>query len=164
MKHLLFLLVLTLSINTTNAQDATLQETIDWLNIYGFEDNFSDVNKRKTKVECDVSLNKNGVASFYFIYFEMSKDDSDWREREYDNYERFSILQVKFIYLYPPIGNRQGYTIRIGVQNKDISLFVEFPDKEKAISLFKALKHLNTFYSHEIQFIDKIRPDLKNKF
>ncbi len=42
--------------------------------------------------------------------------------------------------------------------------YLSFLNKESAISLFKALKHLNTFYNHEIQFIDKIRPDLKNKF
>jgi len=168
MKNLLFLLVLTVSISTVKAQDATLQETIDWLNIYGFEDNFEKDNLsaggwKKTKVKCDVSLNKSGVANFNFIYF-VRYDDSDWREREYNNYESFSILQVKFIELIPPTGNRKGYAIIIGAETKDKYYAVEFPDKEKAISLFKALKHLNTFYNHEIQFIDKIRPDLKNKF
>lgn len=169
MKHLLLLLVLTVSISTVKAQDATLQETIDWLNIYGFEDNFEKDNLsaggwKKTKVKCDVSLNKNGVANFNFIYFVRYNDDSDWRTREVENYKHFSILQVKSINLIPPTGNRKGYAIIIGAETNDKYYAVEFPDKEKAISLFKALKHLNTFYSHEIRFIDKIRPDLKNKF
>ena len=155
MKQLLFLLVLTVSINTTKAQDATLQETIDWLNIYGLKENGTSysnpditytntwyLTKKNEKLHFELKNFKNGI--------ELLKERS-----------RFFYEDINWIKL-SQVG--QYFKVTIDCKETGDQHYLSFLNKEKAISLFKALKHLNTFYNHKIQFIDKIRPDLKNKF
>ena len=158
MKNLLFLLVLTVSINTTKAQDATLKETIDWLNIYGLKENGTSysnpditytntwyLTKKNEKLHFELKNFKNGI--------ELLKERS-----------RFFYEDINWILLSQI---DQHFTVTIDckeTENQFDQYYLSFLNKESAISLFRALKHLNTFYNHKIQFIDKIRPDLKNKF
>ncbi|WP_147679196.1 hypothetical protein [Algibacter pacificus] len=94
MKHLLLLLVLTVSTNTTKAQDATLQETTDWLNIYGSKENgISYSNPDKTYTNTWYLTKKNEKLHFELKNFENGTELLKERSRF------FMMISIGFSFL-----------------------------------------------------------------
>lgn len=161
MKYI-FILFLFASSLTYAQSDATLEETIKWLDVYGVNENLSREEYKnsggwyETKIIWDVHLNSKGETKFKYRE-KYRSDETPWKD---DSLDDFSIYDITSIELNPP-NDARDYYIFIQYRTKGY-LLIEFADKEKATSLFKALKHLATFYDNEIKLKDTV--SLKDKF
>jgi len=168
---ILLFLAFTFSVQFANAQsDATKEETISWINIYGAKGAESGKSGGITRSRTDIYINEvNEMAIITTERWWLDLDDPKaWKENGKNFRKMYRISDIEFIMLQPVVEDEYNYDkgyykVRLLLKDKEIygSFFV-FPDKEKANSLFKALKHLASFYETNIEFIDQV--SLENKF
>jgi hypothetical protein len=159
-----------------NAQDATLEETIDWLSEYGLEGNIKTQIAKGNKLAGDINIewtiDKKSTTHFEFTYIRYwKKKGSRSFEPSCSDREKYSIFEysdlnsvqlkddsVELKFNYDAVKARNSSdsctygSLKIVFQN----------NKDKATSLFKALKHLNNFRNADIKFINL--SEIKNKF
>lgn len=158
MKQILLIITLFIGLENVNAKDATLEETIEWLEYYGEsytkEYNYFEI----FNFEC-----KNEIISNGYSY------KSDNRSHVFKINDNKS---VKHIILYPykcETGTCPNIEITGGagksydsVEDK-ASVRVTFDDIEKATKFYNALKHMYSFYDDcNPTFENKL--ELENKF
>ncbi|WP_147679197.1 hypothetical protein [Algibacter pacificus] len=169
MKHLLFLLVLTVSINTTKAQDATLQETIDWLKSYGLTDNINVNNGTRIKLWNFILDDNKGIDIRWLTEYK-DNDYYEWKDNPKGVFKTY-LENIESIELYSGsvvISVKQYYygegLDNIASHKNIIVAFDNDNNKEKRLlSLYNALKHLFSFYPDStIKFSNRV--ELKNKF
>ncbi|MBN2615392.1 MAG: hypothetical protein JXR71_06825 [Bacteroidales bacterium] len=184
MKKTIFLLVAltTLSVSFVQAQTGdngpTLDQTIAWLNYYGFSGNTDHGgNGVLDKIgDVRISIDNNTVR-----FIDNSYEKSIWSQKEnsqiyssldqapwkYQRTNNFTLQQVSSIAVIPPADYNGDVIVDyevIIVTSVTVSRIIRiaFTDKKRAVSLYKALKHLNSFYNYDIKFINKL--SLKNAF
>jgi len=163
---ILLFFALALSVQFTNAQsDATKEETVQWLDIYGLTGNLERIEHERigwfeTMYKWDVYLNKEGITTFVFNQKFRDDENNNWVDNNRDTQTNSgTIMEISIVQIYPSDG---GYRVSILVEKKFGGVNIFFNKKENAISLYKALKHLASFYDTNIEFYDMV--SLKNKF
>lgn len=171
MKIILILFIFSSSL-TYAQSDATLEETVKWLGIYGLEDNLEQGDSYEIKVKWEVSF-KDDMVRFRVNEKYRNDDNPEWRNNNTENpYDEFTIKEIYGVFLGPPgtygIDEYKGYRLQIVWTDTDYpdtdypDVTIIFPNKKNALSLFNALKHLNSFYNNEIKFVDNV--SIKDKF
>ncbi|WP_430399354.1 hypothetical protein [Flavobacterium sp.] len=183
----LFLALITIVPFSHAQSDATLEETIEWLNEYGKvhesvviigkteyslnvgEFSFSNSDSTILIIQDITTRNYNEglnmyiddvIRQKYFLYLNNTKLIT------LKPYESKYIIELNGdldYYYYENKENGQHYSFKNkenSLKNKTLS-FV-FNDGDTANSTFKAIKHLSTFFNYTITFKDK--NELKNKF
>jgi hypothetical protein len=173
MKQTLLIIALFIGIGSVNAQsDATKEETLDWLNIY-----FPKFSRQAT-----IDFLDSDKLTNFMIKINYKQDGMIRRLLYDDNYDDIFRHEM---YLTSVI------KIEIGLTQKNDIYYIFFVGKDKSVSrnrscegcvkdgkgeyvsfyfsnktelerVYKALKHLFTFYNQEVKFVDKIA--LANKF
>jgi hypothetical protein len=181
MKQILLIIALFIGLGNVNAQsDATLEETVQWLNYYGIkgngviEDNSTDGYYEK-KVEWKVTLNSKKMVDFEMkqkrksAYRNMTWGPGCTKGPDVVNFDLNDIKKLSlkessnsFIVVF-------YFKDSVGDKNVDYECLsnlkfqtIFFEDKKNANSLFKAMKHLNSIISSNIEFINPT--ELENKF
>jgi hypothetical protein len=165
MKKTLLIITLFIGLGNVNAQsDATLDETIQWLNTYGIKENsgertlYKDGAWSETMYNWNVFLNNEGIATFEFTKRFRDDVDNNWRNNNSNTPTTSgTIMEISRIGIKP---SSAGYRVWISRERPGASFY--FNNKNDANSLFKALKHLSSFYKTKIEFTDLV--SLKNKF
>lgn len=153
MKKKLLIIALFICFGNISAQaNATLQETINWLNKYGVA--LIKVDKADTAHELE--FNK-----YQIRIYRVSKNIGERAE----SYQLKDIRKIEVDRAYE---NSEICTVKIvgsGTLNSEyryLATYIHFNNKEDAYRFYKALKHLFSFYNYEINFKNTI--ELENKF
>jgi len=153
MKKILLLLSLVLTFTTTHAQsDATIEETIDWINTFAFQKAY-DIN----------SHNKRHYSIFYIE--EYSELQLRKQDEEYDNLEYEKIPIKSFVKLRTSVRGDGSYFIALYFTKQssgNSTYFFSLPDKKITERTFKALKHLFKLLNHNLVIKDTL--SIENKF
>lgn len=172
MKKTLFIIALFIGFGNVNAQsDATKEETLNWLNTY-FKKFAYEATLQNTKggyfTHFHISISSKGE-----IHTELSKKNSEaWYQ------EDVKITSISTI-IIEPMSTNENYLLDFWVNDRSVEVFYErngddpkidkisvmrlyFSNKTELERVYKALKHLFTFYNQEVEFVDKIA--LANKF
>jgi hypothetical protein len=160
MRKLIFLLAVTLLSQMVVAQqqsDATLEETIQWISQFTETSKYERGNFENSTTFYVVSHSINDL-TFYYERNEIRLDD--YKNRGYE--VNFNLSEVTDIWLrkhwiYDDI---YGISIYVGDKNHFIDFY---QNKDLATRMFKALKHLCSFYpQYKIEIKD--RTSFENKF
>ena len=173
MKKTLLIIALFIGFGNVNAQsDATKEETLNWLNTY----------LKKFAYEATLQNTKGGNFTHFYIsirskgeiHTELSKKNSEaWYQ------EDVKITSISKI-IIEPMSTNENYLLEFWVNDRSVEVFYDngdgddpkikkmavmtlyFSNKTELERVYKALKHLFTFYNQEVEFVDKIA--LANKF
>ena len=185
MKKLLFIAILTFSYLQINAQkkykSATLQETIDWLQIYGNQ-LMANANYDDTNQTYFLNFTKNDTINYIKSdYLYSVKDvDNQYDNREFSNFhidlKLSEIIKIEALNDYVPILNLYNSNnifsgnCYCNDSNPEIpekktlnNLVVQFKNKEGLLRYYNALKYLYKFKKiTNTVFTENI--SLENKF
>jgi hypothetical protein len=174
MKKLIFLLAVILLSQMVVAQqqsDATLEETIEWLNKYSFSKKEEKTNRSWHLEKSELTIqNFNNTITFkteLYEHFKYFYSDGSLREDKglkisAASYEPdFKLQEVKKIWTNP---FDDLVILNFNLQNgKTASLIYWGEDMNLAKRVYKALKHLFSYYpQYKVIFEDKT--ELENKF
>ena len=163
-KAILILTLLLTCVVSSNAQsDATLEETIQWINLYGLKDNGVSI------------MNSDGSGSEYTQKWTLSNDNTiifniESLEKVFGKNhpekntttEKWQLSEITRINC-GPADYGLGYYVTLIISGQNLTHWdVHFQKSENAERLFSALKHLCSFFEYEIKFGNMIT--LENKF
>lgn len=158
MKQTLLTLCLLLAFGTTKAQnDATLEETIDWINNFGISKAIYSDGITKASNKINVSQSKGAINFYIYREYESGKEKESYRKYLFnDNYvillsPNKSLYQVEIIIDY----DRED---KKGFSKYDYN----FNDKTQAEKVLKAFKHL--FDLVHVKYREKNMFLIENKF
>ena len=184
MKKTLLIIALFIGLGNVNAQsDTTLEETVQWLNYYGIKENgiITDASKEsysEQKAEWKVILNSKKMVDFEMKQkLKSARGNMTWRIdcSKGPDEVNFDLNDIKKLSLKESSNSFIGFIVvfyfKDSISNKNVdyecpshleSQVIFFEDKKNANSLFKAMKHINSLISSNIEFINPT--ELKNKF
>jgi len=172
MKKALLIITLFIGIGNVNAQsDATKEETLNWLNTYWIKLSYQEMMESNNNIytKLYIAIDHNGKRD---LALDMRNDA--YSKRIYMNTNLNSVTKIQLAPL-----QKNGYKISIITDTQSVE-FMEINDDEDtrkwkgysfvtnfskqtdAFRVFKALKHLYTFYNYKVEFVDKV--SIENKF
>ncbi|WP_055445534.1 hypothetical protein [Lacinutrix himadriensis] len=153
--RILFLCFFT-AINFSNAQ--TKKETIKWLDTYP-----------KLLQDNDKYYSYSGFSGYQLDFFTSEKDgvaNLTWMEKSNTTppyYQRTNVEKIYRIVLFPTEkSNKKWYKLRLICEEGVSNIMFIFKSKDSALRVYKAIKHLTTFYDTDIEFDDQV--SLEDKF
>ena len=161
MKKTLLIITLFIGLGNVNAQsDATLEETKEWLEIYGSK-LIQDPDKSFIDYELDFDGNKIMISYLWTrdgnVYKKTISDFKSIKRVKY--YPADSHFEILIIAGEGYRTNTEGNVVK----DSDISFGLEFTTKENATKIYNALKLLYSFYEDcNPKFENKV--ELENKF
>jgi hypothetical protein len=172
MKKTLLIIIIFIGLGNVNAQsDASKEETLSWLNTY----------LQKFSKQATIDTYGNDYTSLR-VQINNAQDGLIHRQLSDENYiniyrHEMYLTSVIKISMGPDRDN-DTYYIAIWGKDKSVSVYEEtdykekeysdnsiffsFSNKEEALRVFKALKHLFTFYNQGVEFVDTV--SIENKF
>jgi hypothetical protein len=164
MKKAILIIVLFIGLGNVNAQSgATLEETKEWLEIYGSK-LIQNPDNNFINYQLDFDGNK------IMISYELTYDEIVYETTISD---LKSVKSITYLPLSSDSGSGFSIIIRGGagywkntkgdmVKESSNYILLRMITKKNATRVFNALKHLYTFYNNKVQFIDKV--SIENKF
>ncbi len=153
-KIILTIVVFLVGLNFSIAQSKT--ETIEWLDTY-------------PEILQDNAKYYNNFSGYQLKFFVSENDEVTkltWMEESDDTspyYQRTNVENIYRIILYPKEKNSQKwYNLQLYCKEGVSNILFIFQEKDSALRVYKAIKHLTTFYDTDIEFEDKV--SIENKF
>lgn len=169
---MMFVLLFICMINKINAQQEdgpTLEETVEWLDTYVDEYGhyagvYGDV--ADGGLHCTLNDEREVILSYHIV----SEKNGDYDKKNYQ--DRFNIKHIEKIMFLPNTINNEYKIHIIGIPKFNLGhkdwkqydmFFLLFKDKSEALRVYKAFKHLYSFFpDYDTEFVDKV--SLEDKF
>lgn len=157
-------LFLTCIISSNAQSDATLEETIQWINLYGLKGN--GVSIRESDGSGSEYTQKWALSNDNTIIFNIENMEkvfgTDYIEETNTMTAKWQLSEITRI-ICGPADYVLGYHVTLIISGQNLTYWdVHFQKSENAERLFSALKHLCSFFEYEIKFGNMIT--LENKF